>query len=247
MIGEVKNNEEFSKTCLSAWHKNASFWLSTRKINPEIKLFIKNVADKVVENEPLRVVDVGCGSGWLASEIVSNFPGASYCGIDFNDYFIERLKKEETHNDYLLLDFNNPIPTEFTNKYNLVVSCLSLIEMTNLDQVIENYKALTFPGGRIIIVTLNPYFELIRLSANADFLKSDLTMFRSSCKPKFYEKEIVVDHQHSGKTYYGVLHPTENLMGALLKNNIRICDYKELNFISNDSLAPIYVAYSLMV
>lgn len=247
MIGEIKNNEEFSRTCLSAWHENASFWLNTRKINPEIKSFIRKVTNEVAENEQLRVVDVGCGSGWLASEVISNFPGASYCGIDFNDYFIERLKKEEARNEYLLLDFNNPLPPELSHKYNLVVSCLSLIEMTNLEQVIENYKTLTFAGGRIIIVTLNPYVELIRLSADTDALKSDLAMFRLSYEPKFYEKEILVDHKHSGKTYYGVLHSTENLMGALLKNNIRICDYKELNFISNDSLAPIYVAYSLMV
>lgn len=245
MIYSLADQKAFTNLCLTAWQENTEFWRSTRKIHGSIRDYIAKVIDNLPHHDSLKIVDVGCGNGWLFPEIVINYKNTTYCGIDNNNLFIDKLKAEYPQNNYLQLDFNLSIDAFVTNKFNIIVSCLSLIEMTDIKQVFNNYKKLLLPGGTVILITLNPYVELIRLSENYKSLLEDFTIFRSISDPKFYRKEIMVNGEHSGKFYYGVLHSTEDLLKNIFLNDLIVSNFEELNFLSKNALDPIYHAYTL--
>jgi len=80
-----------------------------------LKQFIAGVGDK-----ELAVLEVGCGEGHLASEILQAFPGTSYLGLDITPEIVELARESnpdgvfKTGSAYDLKEFQN-------KKFNIVV------------------------------------------------------------------------------------------------------------------------------
>lgn len=242
MIIPITDTEEFSSLCLNAWHQNASFWDKTRIVNSEIKKYIFEYLDT---NKNCSVLDIGCGNGWLYKDLVKQHNPVLYTGVDYNEHFINSLKKKYPKNDFFCFDFTQNIPKNLLGKFNVAISCLSLIEMADISIAFHNFRSILSSKGILILVTLNPYFEIIRLSDDYFDLTKDLGVFRSDNFPKYYKKEILIDGKKTGRFYYGVLHTTDQLMKAILKNGFSISNFKEINFTNGAISEPIYQAYTL--
>ena len=101
------------------------------------------------------------------------------------------------------------------------------------------------PDGSLILITLDPYFEIVRLNSDYQKLEQDFTAFRQSSHSKYYKKEIMIDGKGSGNYYYGVLHTLTYLQKIIASNNLSVVKYEELNFIEGGIQKPIYHAYVL--
>ncbi|WP_442590919.1 methyltransferase domain-containing protein [Pedobacter sp. AW31-3R] len=104
----------------------------------------------------LRVLDVGCGTGAISSDIAKLVgPEGSVTGIDNTEKFIvsgAESYKETTnllllHKD--LFDFND------TEKFDLIVSARTLQWLNNPLEALKKMKNLLKPGGRISILDYN--------------------------------------------------------------------------------------------
>ena len=117
-----------------------------------------NVAEKLIEFYSLdsnsKVLDIGCGKGYLLFEMIKLIPNLEIYGLDFSKYAIANSKKEIS--DKLIFGNANNLPFE-NNYFDLVISintlhCLkcadlekSLIEM---QRVSKKYKYLCVESYR---------------------------------------------------------------------------------------------------
>lgn len=244
MIYPITNASEFSSLCLNAWHDNASFWDKTRTINQEVKDFI---VSEILNtgNTNINAVDIGCGNGWLWEELSKIKSIGKYLGLDYNDLFIDKLKCTQPAADWQCLDFTQPINEILTGKFNVAVSCLSIIEMPKLEVAFDNFNNILTDNGKLILITLDPYFEMVRLNSNYTNLEKDFLDFRKSQSSKYYRKEILLEGMGTGRFYYGVLHTLTYLQKIITSNNFSISKFNELNFTDGSIAKPIYHAYVL--
>jgi len=75
---------------------------------------------------PIKVIDLGCGTGTISKRIINIFPNAAITCLDIAPNMIEVAKqkmKEYPGTTFQVGDFQN---YEFNDKYNVVVSSLAL-------------------------------------------------------------------------------------------------------------------------
>ena len=158
------NDKEFPKAKAAKLAKKFDFdyWDGDRRICYGGYKYIPgrwaDVAAKLIEFYSLdrnsKVLDIGCGKGFLLFEMIKLIPNLKICGLDFSKYAIANSKKEIS--DKLIFGNANNLPFE-NNYFDLVISintlhCLkcadlekSLIEM---QRVSKKYKYLCVESYR---------------------------------------------------------------------------------------------------
>lgn len=243
MIFALDNKEEYQSLCLEAWELNSLFWDRTRTINTQIKEYILSAIGN--KKHKIKIADVGCGNGWLLDELKKMGSEFEYCGIDFNEHFINTLSSKYPENEWRNFDFTQPLVSSFKDRFDVVVSCLSIIEMAELEMPFQNFSNILSHNGILVLITLNPYFEIIRLNKNYESLEEDISFLRTGSYAKYYKKEITINGEKTGRYYYGVLHSLTDLNKSIIDNNFSTVNFEELNFLYNKGLEPIYNAYIL--
>mgnify|MGYP000844833910 FL=1 len=111
-------------------------------------LIIKFLKNKNFE----KILDIGCGSGYILHEIKKHFPKSDLYGVDFESKSIE-LAKKITNEKYYVLNAENLTHKFKENSFDCVIS-------TDVMEHIENYKAnisevykILNPGGIFFVYT----------------------------------------------------------------------------------------------
>lgn len=94
----------------------------------------KDVAEKMAKHYGLKagmkVLDVGCGKGFLLYEILQAVPGIEVCGIDYSAYAIENAKPEVKP----FLKQGNAKELPFADKtFDLIISLNTLHNLYNYE------------------------------------------------------------------------------------------------------------------
>jgi tRNA (cmo5U34)-methyltransferase len=98
----------------------------------------------------LRVLDLGCGTGTVALNVLQTFPHAQVTCLDFSEQMIEMAKaklKDFDHVHYLVQDFRD---CNFSNPYHVVVSSLALHHLVTDEEKRVFYQKIhdgLLPGG----------------------------------------------------------------------------------------------------
>ncbi len=123
------NDKEFpkSKAAYLAKKYDFDYWDGDRRINYGGYKYIENrwlpVAEKInsfykLKKKP-KILDVGCGKGFLLYEFLKIIPEAEIYGLDISKYAIENSKPEIKNN--LILGNSNNLPWP-DNYFDLVIS-----------------------------------------------------------------------------------------------------------------------------
>lgn len=230
MIIEVKNESEFKRLCRDGWKRNAKLWIDSRKLPMPLRYYLLN---SILNEEHFpSILDIGCGNGWLYEEVLNFSPNFNfkYIGLDTNEFFINHLnnKFSDEHARFIDADFEETLDQVQDNSIDKAIAVLSFIEMTDLRAAFTNVYRKLKNGGDCIIVVLNPYLELMRLNADINNLKNDLSVFRSG-KMYYYEKKIISDDMVSEVNYYGLLHHIDNYFSIAKSCGLEINDFKEID------------------
>jgi 2-polyprenyl-3-methyl-5-hydroxy-6-metoxy-1,4-benzoquinol methylase len=147
------------------WEKNAEPWtdaieshrIESRKVtNPAI-------VDAIIRRKPASVLDLGCGEGWIASELLHQ--GIEYSGLDFSSKLIELAQVRHPNASFEAIGYDEIIRGEWRgdwrgnwktpHEFDLVVFNFSLFD-ENITPLLRKVSSFIKPSGAILIQTLHP-------------------------------------------------------------------------------------------
>lgn len=142
---------------IKSWNDNALAW--TRAVRSHALESRRLVTDKAILDSVLnigghRVLDVGCGEGWLARELVR--AGRHVTGFDASGELIRQAEGSCKAN-FLVLSYDEFIasPGRAGTDHDAAVCNFSLLE-EDVIPLLGAIRSVVKPGGHLIIQTLHP-------------------------------------------------------------------------------------------
>jgi 2-polyprenyl-3-methyl-5-hydroxy-6-metoxy-1,4-benzoquinol methylase len=100
----------------------------------------------------LRILDFGCGSGWMSARMV---PFGSVTGIDLSDEVLARARQRYPEVTFLAGSVTD-VPLE-EGSFDVVVSLETLSHVPDQPGYLARAGKLLRPGGRLFLATQNPF------------------------------------------------------------------------------------------
>lgn len=141
---------------LDAWHANAQAWQrAVREGRIESRRLVTDqaVLDAVLARSPRRVIDVGCGEGWLARALAAR--GVSVLGVDAVPALVEAAQAQGGA-DFRVMSYQDLAAGALHERADVVVCNFSLLGGASVQALLAAVPALLAPGGALVIQTLHP-------------------------------------------------------------------------------------------
>ena len=141
---------------IDSWHKNTKPWTdAVRGDQIESRRLVTNAAivDAVLSRSPKRVLDLGCGEGWLVRAL--NQHGVHATGIDV----VPTLVAEATAaggGDFAVASYEDIAAGSYRAEVDVAVANFALIGAEAVDRLIESIPLLLVPAGALVVQTLHP-------------------------------------------------------------------------------------------
>lgn len=145
------------KKILESWEKNVSPWakaIEEKEIESRRLVTDQALVDAVLSRNPNRVLDVGCGEGWLARQLSSS--GLSVTGIDAISGLVNRAN-ECMVGDFHVLEYESISSHTFDEMFDLAVCNFSLLGNESVEHLFSVIPAILNDGGHLIIQTIHPH------------------------------------------------------------------------------------------
>jgi malonyl-CoA O-methyltransferase len=105
---------------------------------------------------PQRILEIGCGTGFLSARLADNFPTAALTFSDIAPAMLERCRARlGDRHDYLVIDGEAPVSV--SGGFDLIVSSLAFQWFSDLSAALTNLAALLAPGGNLVFATLGEH------------------------------------------------------------------------------------------
>lgn len=124
-----------------------------------------------------KILDLGCGVGYLINELMKEDPSRTIVGVDANEYMLEIARKnviEERFQKNTVLIHGDAVNFEYHEKFDAVVSSNLLFNLKTPYAFLDNAYANLEPGGRFVLTSAkhDPDLSLAIKSMKEEF-KSD--------------------------------------------------------------------------
>jgi 2-polyprenyl-3-methyl-5-hydroxy-6-metoxy-1,4-benzoquinol methylase len=143
---------------IKSWNTNAVSWINIIDSNGiESRRLVTNkaIVEAVCKYNPLWVLDIGCGEGWLAKELTDR--NINVTGIDVVQALIDKAKQNSTGN-FFVASYEDVFKKRitFSKLFDAVVINFALIGKESTDNLLGALPKLLTPSGHLIIQTLYP-------------------------------------------------------------------------------------------
>jgi 2-polyprenyl-3-methyl-5-hydroxy-6-metoxy-1,4-benzoquinol methylase len=141
---------------VDSWRKNAAPWTTAvreRQIESRRLVTDAAIVQAVVSVAPRRVLDVGCGEGWLARVLAEQ--GMQVTGVDVVPELIERARQTGGA-DYRVMSYEELADGQLADRFDAVVANFALIGAEAVDALIASVPRLLAPNGSLLIQTIHP-------------------------------------------------------------------------------------------
>ncbi len=151
-----------SKSLAGSWDKNAGNW--TRAVRegqiPSRRAGTNDaIVAAIVARKPARLLDVGCGEGWLIRRAVEAL-GCEAVGIDGAASLIEDARAADPKGDYRVLGYDGLIDGTATlgDPFDTIVFNYAILD-EDAAGLLSCARSLLALGGCIIVQTLHPHTQ----------------------------------------------------------------------------------------
>lgn len=163
---EVYSSEETDTE--NFWDKHSEYIMRSRNEswNNDYLGFLINDVWKI--NNPVSVLDCGCGSGYFAPMLMNYLPvDSSYTGIDFSSALTEQaekmLKKFNINGEIIKCDF---LQSNLKHKFDVVICQSVLRHIGDSKTFIQKMITAAVNGGLIVCIDTNRELECCGLYVN---------------------------------------------------------------------------------
>lgn len=154
---EIKNNDKIAQE----WDEISSLRYEQVSSNKDLSynyILKPFILDKVKSFKNRKSIEIGCGTGNLASELINDV--SFLLGIDLS---VESIKiAQETNKDSSKLIFQQidieKYASSTTEKFSLAISNMVLMDVQNLENVIESIYKVLETNGKFIFTIIHPCF-----------------------------------------------------------------------------------------
>lgn len=144
------------KKILRAWRANASPWtraVREQKIESRRVTTDQAIVDTIVSLAPERVLDIGCGEGWLARALSRRHIAVT--GIDGIQDLVNAAS-QSGGGRFRLLPYEQLGRDSFDETFDLVACNFSLLGKESVERVFRVVPDLLAEGGHFVVQTLHP-------------------------------------------------------------------------------------------
>lgn len=159
-----------------------------------------------------RILDVGCGCGYLANLIFSEYPYVS--GIDISRASIDYARKKYPYIDFKCEDF---CALTYEKTTDLILAVMTLNNLSNLNDFFRVAKEILNPNGKILIVIPHPCFWPIKHIKDEKFAYLEENFYQVSFSTKGrqdYPSTILYFHRPIEKYYEYIKKEGFNLLSV---------------------------------
>ena len=149
---------EFSEQAIiEAWQENAEPWcaaLASGAIKSREAITNQAIVDAICRLRPRRVLDIGCGEGWLLQALAEQ--GIAAEGVDVVPELIDAARRRGAQCECLSYEALARRPA--SPDYDVIVCNFSLLG-ESLQSLLAALVGRLAPGGRVLVQTLHPVFS----------------------------------------------------------------------------------------
>lgn len=163
LMGRQVSLKRAKKDSAEYWGRHIDYLLESRKNLWNDDYFEFLVKKVWVLDQPISIVDFGCGYGYIGYKLLPLLPsGSTYTGIDSNSDLLEKGKMLFKDSDFDVEFIQADVyEYESDQKYDLSI-CQALLRHTIKPLVVlEKMKESTKSGGKVICIDVNRVSEVI--------------------------------------------------------------------------------------
>ncbi|PMW98883.1 SAM-dependent methyltransferase [Pseudomonas sp. FW215-R2] len=145
-------------TLLQSWHHNARAWTEAVRsgaIESRRQVTDQAILLAIMGRQPERVLDLGCGEGWLLRALAER--GIEAVGVDGDATLVEAAQAAGS-SPVQVASYEDLVEAkvDIGRDYNLICANFSLLHQ-DIIPLLAAMNALLVPGGALVIQTLHPW------------------------------------------------------------------------------------------
>jgi 2-polyprenyl-3-methyl-5-hydroxy-6-metoxy-1,4-benzoquinol methylase len=242
-VTKIESNNSFKTDNLSNWKEVSDFWL-TGNLSQKKDLvdFYKKKLGAFFQTKELKILDVGCGDGWVL-DVIESLENAkfSYLGIDYNEAFVEYLNanKKSDKASFKYIDIEDINVVNKLGTFDLIINSFSLFEMPSYDLALNNQAKLLNEQGSILVFSIDPTTQIMAISDSEEEFKENCIQYANYKNYGYYRKLIDTGEGFANQEYLGILHSLSDYLKILRFHDFSIVDLDEINLLQ-DVVPKIY-------
>ena len=137
---------------MADWNSEQYLKFKKERTQPSIDL-----ANAIKINNPIHIIDIGCGPGNSTAVLKKRFPNAHIIGADFSPNMIEKAKADYPDIDFMLFDATKDFE-KLEDKYYIVFSNACIQWVPNHKKLLADMMSILKPNG-VLAVQVPMNFE----------------------------------------------------------------------------------------
>lgn len=143
---------------LQSWQHNAQSWIEAIRsgaLESRVNVTDQAILLAVLSGRPERVLDLGCGEGWLLRALAKR--GIEAVGVDGDATLVEAARAAGSSPVHLAsYEALAQATVDIGHNYDLICANFALLHQ-DIIPLLSAMNALLVPGGRLLIQTLHPW------------------------------------------------------------------------------------------
>lgn len=189
-------------------------------------VLIDALLNALPQNRQQKILDACCGSGWLTSRLLQDFPETS--GFDSSKELIAFAQKKYPNINFSIADAANNLPYE-KDFFDVVILNMAAPDLENLHQSFQNLSAILKNNGRFTMTIPNPYYTYpvaVWKRSFADFIQFKKPSLKIQLP--YFQAQAIEREFGKGNKISSHFYPLSSYLNAAKDAGLKLKEIKEI-------------------